>query len=238
MAEENEDILSKKDWYKAKGNPTKHKLANEVDRLTEKYAAKGKDFTTTSQYKHLQDYLDGVPAVRGGNLGRRDDTYGGNFILNQNDPAAIEAERERQNVINLLSGVGSLDGAEVATMNQKDKVNFLKNLNAQNLRLGLTGDQYFNFRQQLYNADIGAYQQAFPWSSGHRLGQIMENVLLPYPIKMGASALKQVAEPVYGGILEAGGDALDFSGNMVEQATKPVDWLAREIEKLRLKLER
>ena len=50
--------------------------------------------------------------------------------------------------------------------------------------------------------------------------------------------LGDLAEPVYGGILEAGGDALDFSGNMVEQATKPVDWLAREIEKLRLKLER
>ena len=36
---------SKKDWYRTKGDPTKHKLSNEVDRLTEKYAAKGKDFT-------------------------------------------------------------------------------------------------------------------------------------------------------------------------------------------------
>lgn len=54
MAEE-----SKKDWYRTKGDPTKHKLSNEVDRLTEKYAAKGKDFTQTQQYKGYQDYLAG-----------------------------------------------------------------------------------------------------------------------------------------------------------------------------------
>jgi hypothetical protein len=86
--------------------------------------------------------------------------------------------------------------------------------------------------------DVPAYQQAFPWSSGHRVGQIFENIAVPFPLRIGASMLGDLAEPVYGGILEAGGDALDFSGNMVEQATKPVDWLAREIEKLRLKLER
>lgn len=233
MAEE-----SKKDWYRTKGDPTKHKLSNEVDRLTEKYAAKGKDFTQTQQYKGYQDYLDGVWANRGGNMGARDSGYGSNFTLDTTDPAALEAQRERENVLNLLSGVGSLDGAEVSTMNQKDKINFLQNLDAQNLRLGLTPDQYFNYRQQMMNIDVPAYQQAFPWSSGHRVGQIFENIAVPFPLRIGASMLGDLAEPVYGGILEAGGDALDFSGNMVEQATKPVDWLAREIEKLRLKLER
>lgn len=229
---------SKKDWYRTKGDPTKHKLSNEVDRLTEKYAAKGKDFTQTQQYKGYQDYLDGVWANRGGNMGARDSGYGSNFTLDTTDPAALEAQRERENVLNLLSGVGSLDGAEVSTMNQKDKINFLQNLDAQNLRLGLTPDQYFNYRQQMMNIDVPAYQQAFPWSSGHRVGQIFENIAVPFPLRIGASMLGDLAEPVYGGILEAGGDALDFSGNMVEQATKPVDWLAREIEKLRLKLER
>jgi len=233
MAEE-----SKKDWYRTKGDPTKHKLSNEVDRLTEKYAAKGKDFTQTQQYKGYQDYLDGVWANRGGNMGARDSGYGSNFTLDTTDPAALEAQRERENVLNLLSGVGSLDGAEVSNMNQKDKINFLQNLDAQNLRLGLTPDQYFNYRQQMMNMDVPAYQQAFPWSSGHRVGQIFENIAVPFPLRIGASMLGDLAEPVYGGILEAGGDALDFSGNMVEQATKPVDWLAREIEKLRLKLER
>jgi len=233
MAEE-----SKKDWYRTKGDPTKHKLSNEVDRLTEKYAAKGKDFTQTQQYKGYQDYLDGVWANRGGNMGARDSGYGSNFTLDTTDPAALEAQRERENVLNLLSGVGSLDGAEVSTMNQKDKINFLQNLDAQKLRLGLTPDQYFNYRQQMMNIDVPAYQQAFPWSSGHRVGQIFENIAVPFPLRIGASMLGDLAEPVYGGILEAGGDALDFSGNMVEQATKPVDWLAREIEKLRLKLER
>lgn len=233
MAEE-----SKKDWYRTKGDPTKHKLSNEVDRLTEKYAAKGKDFTQTQQYKGYQDYLDGVWANRGGNMGARDSGYGSNFTLDTTDPAALEAQRERENVLNLLSGVGSLDGAEVSTMNQKDKINFLQNLDAQNLRLGLTPDQYFNYRQQMMNIDVPAYQQAFPWSSGHRVGQIFENIAVPFPLRIGASMLGDLAEPVYGGILEAGGDALDFSGNMVEQATKPVDWLTREIEKLRLKLER
>lgn len=229
---------SKKDWYRTKGDPTKHKLSNEVDRLTEKYAAKGKDFTQTQQYKGYQDYLDGVWANRGGNMGARDSGYGSNFTLDTTDPAALEAQRERENVLNLLSGVGSLDGAEVSTMNQKDKINFLQNLDAQNLRLGLTPDQYFNYRQQMMNIDVPAYQQAFPWSSGHRVGQIFENIAVPFPLRIGASMLGDLAEPVYGGILEAGGDALDFSGNMVEQATKPVDWLTREIEKLRLKLER
>ena len=233
MAEE-----SKKDWYRTKGDPTKHKLSNEVDRLTEKYAAKGKDFTQTQQYKGYQDYLDGVWANRGGNMGARDSGYGSNFTLDTTDPAALEAQRERENVLNLLSGVGSLDGAEVSTMNQKDKINFLQNLDAQNLRLGLTPDQYFNYRQQMMNIDVPAYQQAFPWSSGHRVGQIFENIAVPFPLRIGASMLGDLAEPVYGGILEAGGAAIDFSGNMVEQATKPVDWLAREIEKLRLKLER
>ena len=229
---------SKKDWYRTKGDPTKHKLSNEVDRLTEKYAAKGKDFTQTQQYKGYQDYLDGVWANRGGNMGARDSGYGSNFTLDTTDPAALEAQRERENVLNLLSGVGSLDGAEVSTMNQKDKINFLQNLDAQNLRLGLTPDQYFNYRQQMMNIDVPAYQQAFPWSSGHRVGQIFENIAVPFPLRIGANVLGDLAQPVYGGILEAGGDALDFSGNMVEQATKPVDWLTREIEKLRLKLER
>ena len=236
---------SKKDWYKTKGDPTKHKLSNEVDRLTEKYAAKGKDFTQTEQYKGYQNYLDGVWANRGGNMGARDSGYGSNFTLDTTDPAALEAERERQNVLNLLSGVGSLDGAEVSNMNQKDKINFLQNLDAQNLRLGLTPEQYFNYRQQMMNSDVEAYQRAFPWSSGHRVGQIFENIAVPFPLRIGASMLGDLAQPVYGGILEAGGDALNMggdvlnmSGNMVEQATKPVDWLAKEIEKLRLKLER
>ena len=97
MAEE-----SKKDWYRTKGDPTKHKLSNEVDRLTEKYAAKGKDFTQTQQYKGYQDYLDGVWANRGGNMGARDSGYGSNFTLDTTDPAALEAQRERENVLNLL----------------------------------------------------------------------------------------------------------------------------------------
>jgi hypothetical protein len=237
---------SKKDWYRTKGDPTKHKLSNEVDRLTEKYAAKGKDFTQTQQYKGYQDYLDGVWANRGGNMGARDSGYGSNFTLDTTDPAALEAQRERENVLNLLSGVGSLDAGYVTPgMTQKDKINFLQNLDAQKLRLGLTPDQYFNYRQQMMNIDVPAYQQAFPWSSGHRVGQIFENIAVPFPLRIGASMLGDLAQPVYGGILEAGGDALnmggDFlnmSGNMVEQATKPVDWLTREIEKLRLKLER
>ena len=64
-----EDIISKKDWYETEADSSQHKLANETQRLTEKYAAKGKDFTKTEQYRSMQNYLDGVPDSRGGNLG-------------------------------------------------------------------------------------------------------------------------------------------------------------------------
>ena len=114
-------------------------------------------------------------------------------------------------------------------MSQKDKINFLQNLDPKKLRLGLTGDQYFNLRQQMMNADVPAYQQAFPWSSGYRLGQIMENVVVPFPLKVGADVVGELAKPVYGGILELGEGALDMSGDVIENITKPVDWLAEEM---------
>ena len=54
-------MVSKKDWYETQADPTQHKFANEIQRLTEKYAAKGKDFTETEQYRGYRGYLDPHP---------------------------------------------------------------------------------------------------------------------------------------------------------------------------------
>jgi hypothetical protein len=232
------DFPSKKEWYTAKGGSGHDNyLANEVDRLTEKYQNKGKDFTSTVQYRSMQDYLDGVPNVRGGNLGRRDHTYGGDFKVDESNFEHMQAQRERDNVLNMLSGVGGLNKpGTTRPMSLEEKVSFMDNLDPKKLRTGLTGDQYSNFRQQMYNADIPAYQKAFPWSSGHAVTTLMENLFVPAPLKIGASIAENFVNPLYRGVVEAGEEATELISSGLEKATAPADWLAREIEKLRLNI--
>jgi hypothetical protein len=241
MAEE--EFPSKKDWYAQNPKGTTHKLAQETQRLTEKYAAQGKDFTKTNQYRVLQDYLDGVPAVRGGNLGRRDDTFGGHelfggYTMDTSSPEFQAAQDYRIGALNKMVGIGSLDNAQRRSMmNLDDRVDYLKSLDADQLRTGLNPKQYFNLRQQMYNADILGYRTAWPWASGAVLEALATKGLgaISFPAKIGMEALKSIGGQTKD-LVEYGyiGDT-DVSP-MIETAVKPIDWLAEGIENLRLQL--
>ena len=148
-----EDIISKKDWYETEADSSQHKLANETQRLTEKYAAKGKDFTKTEQYRSMQNYLDGVPDSRGGNLGTVTDN---DRSFSSGD---VKGDQYRKEFYEGAGGKGS---------------NYLKGINTVLARQGLSGDDYFNYRQQLYSQDPEAYKKAFPGSSGQLLQKLVQ----------------------------------------------------------------
>ena len=50
----------------------------------------------------------------------------------------------------------------------------LRNMNFDLARQGLTGDEYFDWRQQLLEANPQVYQQAHPWASGKGLADIIK----------------------------------------------------------------
>ena len=64
------NIPSKKEWYATQADPNVHRKVNENQRLIQKYAAQGKDFTQTEQYKKNLGDLQGVTVNRGGGRGR------------------------------------------------------------------------------------------------------------------------------------------------------------------------
>ena len=103
-------------------------------------------------------------------MGARDPGYGGGAFdmegLTQEEFDIAEAERQRS--LNQMSGIGSLDYAQTPGDMQT-----LLGLDPKLLRQGLTGDQYFNFRQQLMQSDPSAYEKAFPWSSGKGVRGLM-----------------------------------------------------------------
>ena len=161
----------------------KHPLRAQLDYLVAKY---GDSVLDTEQGKVLMGYLAGVPVERGGGLGARDDNYGltgdeateyqSKLLL---DEDLMDASNYRQKVLNQFSGIGSLERAE-GTFQTSD---FLKNLDIEKLKLGLTPEQYFNFRQQLMAADPTPenklYKSTFPFASGDLtsgLGQFIPGV--------------------------------------------------------------
>ena len=246
------DSDEKKGWYADKAaeaaaispaaaaeNANIHPFANEIERLTEKYADKGKDFTQTSQFKVYQDYLNpdkdvaaggGVPASRIPNL----PGVGLGAIL-ENDPVFLsgntEADEYRKS---LIYEPGDKPGTWSDVL-KKLTVEDIKGINTNLAWGGLRENpsDYMRFNQMLYSPNMEAYKAARPFQSGDFLTTIMENVLLPAPVKWGIETLSNVGKGAYDYVT----DDLSYDlGSVIETGVKPVNWLAEEIEKIRLKL--
>ena len=164
------NALNKKTWLRANTNlGGQHKLRTQYDRLRAKY---GPGWEKTTQAKQLANYLSGVAVERGGGLGAQDKNYGltgdeakefqSKLLL---DEEFMDAENYRQRVLNQFGGKLGTIGTDFVSSD------FLKGLNIERLREGLSPEQYFNFRQQLMAADPTAgnqlYKSTFPWSSGY-----------------------------------------------------------------------
>ena len=164
------NIPSKKEWYATQANPNVHSKVNENQRLIEKYAAQGKDFTKTEQYKKNMGYLQGVTVNRGGDRGR----------IYENDPTLNTGhdvgDAYRREMLNQPAGVFNIDPKKA--------------------RLGLENDanSFFRFNQQLMEKNPAAYEKARPWASGKTARQFFTKI--PGDIAKSAySGISQIAEP-------------------------------------------
>ena len=120
------------------------------------------------------NYLSGVAVERGGGLGARDDTYGGDKFATETGMADPELEKQRQELLAQISGMGTpFGGQDIGTI--------LADVERMGIGKDLTPEQYFNFRQQLMSADPTpgnqAYKDAFSWSSGSGLGSLAERFI-------------------------------------------------------------
>ena len=187
-----------------------HPLRKQYEYLKEKY---GPNWANTTQAKVLESYLSGVPVERGGGLGARSDETDAELIGPTNvddipmyDPvtgkyrsleerqALAEAAQARLDALNQFAGmgsggIGSLSAAEAGASGFD-----LSKLDPKQLRLGLSPDQYFRFRQQLMAADPTAenqlYKDTFPYSSGAGLSTLFEK-FAPMPLKALAGMLPE-----------------------------------------------
>jgi len=186
--------FKKKSAFEKEG---KHPLRAQLDYLIAKY---GEDVVNTEQGKVLMGYLSGVPVERGGGLGARDDTYGGgekpqvDQFGNPIDPEQFGvAEKLRQQLLSNMGMAGQdYEGQFMGSVG--DQLEALKTTGSQfgfdsafdDLRYGLSPEQYFNFNQQLMAADPTAenkaYKAARPFSSGSGLSTLLEK-FAPMPLK-------------------------------------------------------
>ena len=143
-----------------------HPLRKQYEYLKEKY---GPNWANTTQAKVLEGYLSGVPVERGGGLGARDETYGGDKFATETGEVDPELEKQRQELIKKISMMGTPFGAT-------DIESLLAGVTREGIGADLTPEQYFNFRQQLMAADPTAenqgYKDAFSFSSGSGLGAL------------------------------------------------------------------
>jgi len=189
-----DDYVGDKNWVTP---PGQHKLRSQLDRLTAKY---GKDFLDTEQAKVLMNYLSGVAVERGGGLGARDKTYGGNKFATETGEADPELEKQRQALLAQISGMGTpFGGQDISTI--------LAGVTRDGIGADMTPEQYFNFRQQLMSADPTPgnqlYKDAFPWSSG--------------------SGVKSLTR-----FLPGMGAAQTFLGGMLPEQSEWADWAMNE----------
>jgi hypothetical protein len=165
----------------------KHPLRAQLDYLRFKY---GDSFLDTEQAQVLMGYLSGVPVERGGGLGARDqssigetnvedipayDPITGEYRSPEERQELADAAKYREDTLDNFSNLGvGVDGDSFSA-------DYLKNLDINLLRLGLSPDQYFDYRQQLMAADPTPenqlYKDAFPFSSGSGLGALAENFM-------------------------------------------------------------
>ena len=175
-----------------------HKLRTQFDRLTAKY---GDDFAETSQGQALLNYLSGVSVNKGGGMGASDPTFGTGVEIKALPGSAQEA---RLDAINKMKGIGSLETAQSPGTAETIK-GYGKD--ADFLRKGLTPAQYFNFNQQLMQANVPAYEQARPFSSGALPRQAMKFAVSPigtmaggiYESLTGKKFGNQKPDPIYTG---------------------------------------
>jgi len=164
----------------------KHPLRAQLDYLRFKY---GDSFLDTEQAQVLMGYLSGVPVERGGGLGARDqssigetnvedipayDPITGEYRSPEERQELADAAKYREDTLDNFSNLGvGVDGDSFSA-------DYLKNLDINLLRLGLSPDQYFDYRQQLMAADPTPenqlYKDAFPFSSGSGLGALADKV--------------------------------------------------------------
>jgi hypothetical protein len=133
-----------------------HKFAKKLDEkkaLAAQGDEKAQKYLESSAAKVLVDYLEGVPDSRGGTLGRVTDN---DSSFSSGD---AEGDKYRKEFYEGAGGKGS---------------NYLKGINTVLARQGLSGDDYFNYRQQLYSQDPEAYKKAFPGSSGQLLQKLVQ----------------------------------------------------------------
>ena len=222
-----------------------HKLRRQFDRLYAKYGKSFYDPVTgrmSSQAKVLANYLSGVPVERGGGLGARTDETDAKLIGPTNvedipmyDPvtgeyrsleerqALADAALARENALNQFAGIGGLDAAEGRTSTAA----YLKGLDPKQLRLGLSPDQYFQFRQQLMAADPTAgnqlYKDTFPWSSGSGVSKLATPMM---------SILKEAGQGLSGLIPQdaktMGKDLFGNFGNIFGTKPEWADWRANQ----------
>jgi len=166
----------------------KHPLRAQLDYLRFKY---GDSFLDTEQAQVLMGYLSGVPVERGGGLGARDqssigetnvedipayDPITGEYRSPEERQELADAAKYREDTLDNFANLGvGVDGDSFSA-------DYLKKLNIEKLRLGLSPDQYFDYRQQLMAADPTSenqlYKDAFPFSSGAGLDSLTD--FLPY----------------------------------------------------------
>tara|TARA_R100001594_G_scaffold10373_2_gene24465 strand:- start:35 stop:1135 length:1101 start_codon:yes stop_codon:yes gene_type:complete len=173
-----------------------HKLRTQFDRLTAKY---GDDFAETSQGQSLLNYLSGVSVNKGGGMGAPDPTFGTGVTIQDTD-----AQQARLDAIDKMGGKLTMPGTPGYSASTAETI---KGLDTDLLREGLTPDQYFNFNQQLMQANVPAYQQARPFQSGYALPKILKTAVSPlgtigggiYESLTGKKFGNQKPDPVYTG---------------------------------------
>jgi hypothetical protein len=173
-----------------------HKLRTQFDRLRAKY---GDDFANTSQGQQLLSYLSGVSVNKGGGMGAPDPTFGTGVTIQ--DTAAQQA---RLDAINKMKGNLTMPGTPGYSASTAETI---KGLDTGLLREGLTPAQYFNFNQQLMQANVPAYQQARPFSSGYAFPKLLQTAVSPlsaigggiYESLTGQKFGNQEPDPVYTG---------------------------------------
>ena len=150
-------------------NPSKHKLRNQFDYLTDKYYGGDQEaFAKTSQGQVLLGYLQNVDATRGGGRGGDTDTL---EKIQQAYDAGEISEEDFQTIRQAVGG-----GIEAI---RNLPMNVLRN----QPELGRTGifssPEYFRFSQLLQSQNPMEYNKARPFSSGALPKTIFDFVTRP-----------------------------------------------------------
>ena len=150
-------------------NPSKHKLRNQFDYLTDKYYGGDQEaFAKTSQGQVLLGYLQNVDATRGGGRGADVDT------LKKIEQAYQAGEISEEDYKTITQAVG---GGIEAIRNLP--MNVLRNQPELNRTGIFSSPEYFRFSQLLQSQNPMEYNKARPFSSGALPKTIFDLVTRP-----------------------------------------------------------